>query len=127
MTYHSNKYGNKKIVRDGMTFDSLKEYRRFCELLLLERGGAITDLERQVEFELIPCQREPDIIGVRGGVKKGKVIEQKCSYIADFVYTENGERVVEDVKGYKQGTAYAVFTIKRKLMLYVHGIRIREI
>lgn len=123
MTYHSNKYGNKKIVRDGMTFDSLKEYRRFGELSLLLRAGAITDLERQVEFELIPCQREPDIIGVRGGVKKGKVIEKKCSYIADFVYKENGKTIVEDTKGFKTKD----YIIKRKLMLYIHSIRIREI
>lgn len=123
MTYHSNKYGNKKIVRDGMTFDSLKEYRRFCDLSLLLRAGAITDLQRQVEFELIPCQREPDTIGVRGGVKKGKVIEKKCSYVADFVYKENGRTIVEDTKGFKTKD----YIIKRKLMLYVHSIRIREI
>lgn len=121
------KYHSRKITRDGMTFDSVKEYRRFCELSLLEKAGAITDLKRQVEFVLIPAQREPDTVGKRGGIIKGKTIEQKCSYIADFVYTENGKTVVEDVKGYKQGTAYAVFTIKRKMMLYFHGIRIREV
>lgn len=112
MTYHSNKYGNKKIVRDGKTFDSLKEYRRFCELLLLERGGAITDLERQVKFELIPSQKI-----------NGKVAERACTYVADFVYTENGKKVVEDTKGFKTKD----YIIKRKLMLYIHGIRIREI
>lgn len=122
-----SKYHSRKIVRDGMTFDSQKEYRRFCELSLLQRAGAITDLRRQVEYELIPAQREPDTVGVRGGIKKGKVIEQKCSYIADFVYNENGKVVVEDVKGYKKGTAYAVFVIKRKLMLCVYGVRVKEV
>lgn len=122
-----NKYHSKKITRDGMTFDSIKEYKRWCELSLLQRAGAITDLQRQVEYELIPAQREPDTIGVRGGVKKGKTIEHKVSYVADFVYKENGKSVVEDVKGYKQGTAYAVFVLKRKLMLWVHGIKIKEI
>lgn len=89
---------------------------------LLEKAGAITDLKRQVEFVLIPAQREPDTIGKRGGIIKGKTIEQKCSYIADFVYTENGKTVVEDVKGYKTPD----YKIKKKLLLYIHGIRIKE-
>lgn len=118
-----NKYHSRKITRDGITFDSLKEYRRFCELTLLEKAGEITDLQRQVEFELIPAQREPDTIGKRGGIKKGKVIEQKCSYIADFVYNENGKPVVEDTKGFKTKD----YIIKRKLMLCVYGVRIKEI
>ena len=122
-----SKYHSRKITIDGETFDSQKEYRRYRELLLLQRAGAITELKRQVEYVLIPAQREPDKVGVRGGIIKGKTIEQKCSYIADFVYQENGKTVVEDVKGYKQSTAYAVFVIKRKLMLYVHGIKIKEI
>ena len=122
-----SKYRNKKITAYGEVFDSIKEARRYGELLLLQKAGAITELERQVEFELIPTQREADTIGSRGGVKKGKVVEQKCSYIADFVYKENGKTVVEDVKGYKKGGAYAVFVIKRKLMLFIHGIRIKEV
>lgn len=117
------KYRNRKITRDGITFDSVKEYRRFCDLLLLQRAGAITDLKRQVEFELIPTQREPDTIGKRGGVKKGRVIEHKCSYVADFVYTENGKTVVEDTKGFRTKD----YIIKKKLMLWVHGIKINEI
>lgn len=120
----NRKYGNKKIIRDGMTFDSAKEYRRYCELKLLERAGEITGLQMQVKFVLIPSQREPDIIGVRGGTKKGKLIEKECAYYADFVYTDkNGLRVVEDTKGMRT----TEYIIKRKLMLYVHGIRIREL
>ena len=117
------KYYSKKVTRDGITFDSLKEARRYSELLLLERAGAIHDLKRQVEYVLIPAQREPDKVGVRGGIIKGKTIEQKCSYVADFVYTEDGKTVVEDTKGFKTKD----YIIKRKLMLYVHGIRIREV
>ena len=117
------KYYSRKVTRNGVTFDSVKEYRRYCELVLLVKAGAIADLQRQVEFELIPAQREPDTIGVRGGVKKGKTIEQKCSYVADFVYTENGKTVVEDTKGFRTKD----YIIKRKLMLYIHGIRIREV
>ena len=118
-----NKYHSKKVVVNGEKFDSRKEYRRFCELSLLLRAGAITELQRQVEFELIPAQRGPDTVGVRGGLKRGKLLEQKCSYVADFVYKENGNTVVEDTKGFKTKD----YIIKRKLMLWVHGIRIREI
>lgn len=118
-----SKYHSRKVTRDGMTFDSIKEYRRYCELTLLEKAGKITDLKRQVEFELIPAQREPDTIGKRGGIKKGKTIEQKCSYIADFVYVENGIPIVEDTKGFRTPD----YIIKRKLMLCVHGIRIKEV
>lgn len=118
-----SKYYSRKITRDGKTFDSLKEYRRFCELSLLEKAGAITDLKRQVEFVLIPAQREPDTIGKRGGIIKGKTIEQKCSYVADFVYQENGKTIVEDTKGFRTKD----YILKRKMMLYFHGIRIKEI
>lgn len=128
---NGSKYNSRKIERDGMTFDSLKEYRRFCELSLLEKAGKIADLQRQVKFVLIPAQYEryerySDKTGKR--LKDGiRTIEQECAYVADFVYYQDGQRIVEDVKGYKQSTAYAVFVIKRKLMLSVHGIRIKEI
>ena len=114
-----NKYNNRKAVVDGITFDSLKEARRWEELKLAERAGAIADLERQVRFELIPAQREPDTRGPRGGVKQGKLLERQVIYVADFVYMDmqTGEKVVEDVKGMKQGTAYEIFKIKRKLMI----------
>lgn len=119
-----SKYHSKEITIGGETFDSQKEYRRFCELRLLARAGKVKDLQRQVKFVLIPTQREPDTIGVRGGVKKGKVIEQECAYLADFVYVnDKGETVVEDTKGCKTKD----YIIKRKLMLYIHGIRIQEI
>lgn len=122
-SYGGTKYRNRKITRDGETFDSLKEYRRYCELAILERAGTITDLRRQVEFILIPAQREPDIIGKRGGIKPGKIIEKQCAYVADFVYTENGGTVVEDTKGYRTKD----YILKRKMMLYFHGIKIREV
>ena len=117
------KYHNRKVRRDGLTFDSKKEHKRYNELLLLEQAGEIKNLRRQVKFLLIPTQREPKIIGPRGGVKKGKLLERECAYIADFVYTENGKIVVEDTKGLRTKD----YIIKRKLMLYVHNIRIREV
>jgi len=125
--YNQNKYRNTKTIVDGITFDSRKEASRYRELKLLLDAGSISNLRCQEKFVLIPVQREPDIIGVRGGVKKGKVIEKECSYLADFVYEEDGQTVVEDVKGYKNGSAYNTYKIKRKLMLYFYGIKIKEI
>lgn len=106
-----NKYYSRKVTIDGIEFDSQKEARRFCELRLLERAGRITELQRQVKFELIPSQKID-----------GKVVERACTYVADFVYTENGKKVVEDTKGYKTQE----YRIKKKLLLWVHGIRIKE-
>ena len=98
---------------------------RYQELSLLEKAGVIRDLQRQVKYILIPAQREPDIVGKRGGIKSGRVIEKECYYVADFVYFDNEkqENVVEDTKGFRTKD----YTIKRKLMLYIHGIRINEI
>lgn len=117
------KYNNKKTIVDGEVFDSKKEAVRYRELLLLEKAMAISDLQRQVKFVLIPAQREVDTVGPRGGIKKGKLLEKECAYVADFVYWENGRMVVEDTKGFKTKE----YIIKRKLMLHVHGIQIREI
>lgn len=129
-----NKYGNKKITVDGETFDSKKEYNRYCELKLLERAKIISNLRRQEKFMLIPTQYEKTDETYKKGknkgeLKRGKLLEKECSYIADFVYTENGETVVEDIKGYRDPSSagYAKFVIKRKLMLYIHGIRIKEV
>ena len=77
---------------------------------------------------IIPTQREPDRTGARGGKIRGKVIEREAAYIADFVYFDReGNTVVEDVKGYRNGQAYAVFVLKRKLMLERYGIKIKEL
>ncbi|MBO5663597.1 MAG: DUF1064 domain-containing protein [Clostridia bacterium] len=131
-----NKYYSRKITIEGMTFDSKKEARRYRELRLLEKAGEVTDLKRQVEYELIPAQFEEIPTGetYKRGDRKGQpktkrvCLELGVKYVADFTYTtKDGETVVEDVKGYKGGGAYSMFTIKRKLMLYVHGIRIREV
>lgn len=116
-----NKYHARKCVVGGEVFDSRKEAKRYSELLILKKAGEITNLQRQVKYILIPSQRE---CMLKNGIpKQGKVIERECSYIADFVYEEDGKTIVEDVKGYKTKD----YMIKRKLMLYVHGIRIREV
>lgn len=111
-----------------MTFDSKKEYRRYMELSLLERAGAITNLRRQVKYVLLPAQRESTGEFYKKGVKKGhlkpgKLLERECSYVADFDYMRDGVHVVEDTKGVRTKD----YIIKRKLMLYVHGIAVKEI
>ena len=107
----------------GMTFASKKEADRYMVLKNLEAKGKITDLKTQVKFVLIPAQREPDTVGVRGGKVKGKLIERELSYVADFVYYRDGEMIVEDTKGMRTPE----YIIKRKVLLYMTGIRIREI
>lgn len=124
-----NKYKNKKIKSaDGLMFDSRKELVRWNVLQAMEEAGEIEDLQRQVKFTLIPTQREPSTVGKRGGLHLGKVIEKECYYVADFRYFDkSGILHVEDVKGYKGGGAYSIFKIKKKLMLYIHGIIVEEI
>lgn len=117
------KYRNVKTTLDGISFDSRKEANRYAELRILEKAGLIKNLQMQVKYVLIPEQREPDTLGARGGVHKGRLIEKECAYIADFVYEEDGKTVVEDTKGFRTKD----YIIKRKLMLKVHGIRIKEI
>lgn len=129
-TPKKSKYGAKKQTitnSDGtvLTFDSKKEMQRYIELRYMEQAGLISDLRRQVKFVLIPAQREPDTKGKRGGTIKGKLLERECAYIADFTYCDSrtGEKVVEDTKGVRT----AEYIIKRKMMLYFHGIRIKEV
>lgn len=123
-----SKYGNRKTVVDGITFDSKKETNRFRELQLLERAGKITALQRQVKYVLIPTQREfsNEIYkkgAHQGHFKPGKVLEKECSYIADFAYIQGGAYVVEDTKGVRT----EAYKIKRKLMLERYGIQIKEV
>lgn len=128
----NRKYKNKKVVVDGIIFDSKKEALRFKELKMLEKAGIISNLQRQVKYTLIPAQyKRTSLFYVKGKnkgkPKKGKLIERECAYYADFVYSQNGNTIVEDVKGYRNGQAYNLFVIKRKLMLYVHGIAVKEL
>ena len=107
------KYSNQRIVdKDGQKFDSKAEHKFWCHLLIRQKAREIFNLERQVTYELIPAQKRPD-----GGT------ERPCNYVADFVYTENGKTVVSDTKG----PSTPVWIMKRKLMLFVHGIQVKEI
>lgn len=126
MYFNKNKYGNKKITVDGEVFDSKREYKRWCELRLLEKAREIQDLKRQVKYILIPAQYETyERYGKKGQrLKDGeRCIEKECAYIADFEYSQDGKKVVEDTKGKRTKD----YIIKRKLMLYIHGIKIKEV
>lgn len=103
-----SKYHNKRLYG----FDSKAEKQRSDELTLMEKAGQIQGLQRQVKYTLIPAQ-----------YIDGKCVERAVTYKADFVYQENGQTIVEDVKGFKTKE----YIIKRKLMLYIHGIKIREV
>ncbi|WP_431509766.1 DUF1064 domain-containing protein [Variovorax sp. DAIF25] len=108
------KYLNKKTVVDGLKFDSMREARRWSLLRTLEKAGRISDLQCQVAFELAPSVR-------LAGATRPK---PPLRYIADFVYIENGARVVEDVKGGETANL-AAFRIKLHLMKHLHGIDVR--
>ena len=103
-------YRNKFNANMDNRRRSAKERARLAELKLMERAGRIQGLNDQVRFELLPKQDG----------------EKAAFYIADFTYWQDGKFVVEDVKGYKKGSAYNLFVLKRKLMLYRYGIKIKE-
>jgi hypothetical protein len=125
MIYRS-KYNAQKTFFDGIWFDSAREADRYAELLLLQRAGKISDLRLQVKYVLIPAQYEYyERYGKNGKrLKDGKrCVEKECAYIADFEYIEDGKKVVEDVKGFRTKE----YLLKRKLCLWVHGVRVREV
>ena len=109
----ASKYGNKKVEVNGIQFDSKKEARRYLDLRAMEIAGQIQNLRLQVPFELIPAQRID-----------GKVVERAVSYVSDFTYYDKaGNFIVEDTKGYKTPE----YRLKKKMMLFFHGVRITEV
>jgi len=107
-----SKYGNRKTYYNGKWYPSIAEASRAKELNLLQRVGEITDLREQVYFELVPKQKDDE-----------EVLEP-VGYKADFVYLDkDGKRHVEDVKGVRT----QVYNIKKKLMRWVHKIKIEEV
>lgn len=129
MKYKSKYYNVKTRALDGTVFDSNKEARRWDELSLLQKAGKISNLQRQVPFVLIPPQYEHvERFGKKGQRLKDGVnlVERAIVYTADFVYNdENGTRVVEDTKS--PATRTEAYVIRRKLMYYIHRIKIKEV
>lgn len=107
-----SKYHNKRVTVDGITFQSVKEASRWQELRMLERAGKITGLNRQLRIEVVPKTK----------------LHRARYYLADFVYfdKEQGKMIYEDVKGYRKGVAYQLFTLKRDILYWRHGIEIKE-
>lgn len=107
------KYHNKKVVIDGITFDSQKEGNYYCELKILKMAGEVKDFARQVVFELQPKFKY-----------EGKTI-RAIKYIADFVVDyPDGRRVVVDTKGFRTKD----YLLKRKMLLYKYpGIVFKEV
>lgn len=103
-----NKYHNKKVVYDGIKFDSKKEFTRYRELKILEQRNLIKDLELQVPFILFQKS------------KYGRVVK----YVADFVYfdVEKNKKIVEDVKGFKTD----VYKLKKRILAEKYDIEIFE-
>lgn len=96
-----SKYRNTKIISPDGKFDSKYEYEEWCRLKLLERGGVIRNLMRQVPYILIPTIRT-----TAGTLKQ-------ITYYADFVYEENGIVCMVDTKGFETET----YKIKKRLLI----------
>jgi len=97
------KYNNKKVVVDGLKFDSKKEAKRYMELKILQAAGEISELKMQVPFQL-----------------------SVCKYIADFSYMRNGKLVVEDVKS-KATKRLSTYRLKKKMMLTELNLDVKEV
>jgi Protein of unknown function (DUF1064) len=101
-----SKYRAQPVIIDGVRFPSAREGERWCELQLLQRTGAISNLRKQVRFRL-------SVNGVRA-----------CVYVADFVYeTRDGQLIVEDAKGVET----AMFKLKKKWMRIEHEIEVKTV
>ncbi len=109
-----SKYRNEKVEYDGQKYDSKKEFNRAMELEQLQRLGLIKNLERQKKFVLQPSFKF-----------SGKTIRE-IAYVADFVYEENGKQVVEDVKS-PITRKNPIYKLKKKMMMYVLSIEIKEV
>lgn len=119
------KYGNKKVTYDGITFDSQREMQRYVVLKEAERRGEISNLELQPKFELVPKLTEKIIEHKKTkDVVKEKFIQHPITYTADFAYTKDGERIIEDVK-ISPDVLPKELTLKIKMMRYFHGIEVR--
>ncbi len=104
-----SKYRNSKFTNNHGSWDSKKEYLRYLELLELQKNGKISDLKRQVRFLLIPKCRS----------------EREVRYFADFTYFKGDAYIVEDVKS-EITRKKPDYIMKRKLMLQVNNISIKE-
>jgi len=111
-----NKFNAVKIEKDGMKFDSQKEYGRYIELTALMQRGEIQDLKCQVKFELAPKVK----------IAGEKSAKPALRYFADFTYLKHDKLIVEDVKS-AVTRKLASYRNKKHLMKTVHDIDISEV
>lgn len=125
MIKNKPKYGNKKIVIDGITFDSTKEGKRYLVLKQAERDGLISELTLQPRWELLPAKKERYVKHLK---TKDKICERTVMlpihYTADFSYVKDGLLVVEDVKSSPKLLSRDV-PLRLKMMKYFHDIDVR--
>lgn len=120
-----NKYHARKVNICGIEFDSKKEGMRWLLLKDMERTGEISDLRRQVPFELLPAIYRDVTVHLKTKDKvERKLVQRAVHYVADFVYTDReGRQIVEDTKGLRLPD----YILKKKMMLALLGIEISEI
>ena len=116
INFKKAKYHNVKVVVDGIKFDSGREAKRYKHLKELQRLGIISDLQLQVPYELCPAQY------VQGFNKKLICARRSMKYIADFVYVQDGIKIVNDSKGAKTKE----YIQKKNLMKRIYNIEIKE-
>lgn len=122
-----SKYNNKKIVNEFGTWDSKKEFQRWLVLKEAEAQGLITDLQRQVKFELIPAVREDYIVHLKTKDKvKTRTLQLAICYTCDFTYCKDGEYIVSDVKASPKMLPKE-YVLKKKILFALKGILIKEV
>ena len=114
-----NKYGAQPISIDGVRFASKKEAARFLELRLLQKAGAIADLECQPVFPLHVLEVWRSQVPVR--------ITTIGKFTADFRYTNltTGEIVIEDTKS--EPTKTEAYRLRKRLAEVIHGMTVTEL
>lgn len=124
----SNKYNSKKVVVDGIKFDSETEGKRYLTLKQAQDDGLISDLELQPQYIILPAikgtrlkhfKRIPDRI-------EEYTIQQPLKYTADFRYIKDGQVVVEEVKGSKWSISRD-YPLRAKMLRYFHGIEVKMV
>ena len=123
---YNGRFKPKAVDTEYGHFDSTSEYHRYLVLLDMERNGAITDLKRQITFQLLPQQTKVVTKQLKTKIKEViKIVERPMSYTCDFTYYDNkGNYIVEDAKGSKFNVDETV-RIKKKLLYYFHGIELK--
>lgn len=121
------KYNNTKVEYDGIKFDSKKEMQRYIVLKDAENSGAISNLELQVKYELIPAVREEYVEHLKTKDKvKTRTLQLPITYTCDFQYFKDGVLIVEDVKASPKMLPKE-FVLKEKMMFALKGIKIKKV